>query len=289
MPGGRSHSRADAADDGPLRAGATPAPVQRLGTGLLSDLPGRNCWTMAEHIRDNTPDGLQRPLRRAKWDAGLARDDLRGHVLQHLADKQAVFVMDETGDLKRGTHTVGVQRQYIGTACRTENSQVAGLPHRHRPARARGYRPGPGRRDNGPLGQPATRSTATTRNFEPPLEARELGYVPVALCANRIQARPARSAPTPCSRSYRATPGRSCPPDAARGSPLVRLSSGRDNHRPAGRTPAPADPPQPHHRGAGLLPLPCAPPGPAQHPGHSRGQSLDRRGDVAKFRGIGGT
>ncbi len=45
--------------------------------GLLSDLPRKNCWTIAEHIGDTTPDGLQHLLRRAKWDADLVRDDLR--------------------------------------------------------------------------------------------------------------------------------------------------------------------------------------------------------------------
>lgn len=99
--------------------------IRGLVLGLLSDLPRKNCWTIGEHIGDTTPGGLQHLLRRAKWDADLVRDDLRGYLLEHLADKQAVLVMDETGDLKKGTHTVGVQRQYTGTAGRIENSQVA--------------------------------------------------------------------------------------------------------------------------------------------------------------------
>jgi hypothetical protein len=53
------------------------------------------------------------------------RDDLRGYVLEHFADPGAVLVADETGDLKKGTATVGTQRQYTGTAGRTENAQVA--------------------------------------------------------------------------------------------------------------------------------------------------------------------
>jgi hypothetical protein len=99
--------------------------VRQLILGLPADLPRKNCWTIAEHAGDTTPDGLQHLLGRAKWDAGLVRDDLRDYVLEHLADDQAVLVVDETGDLKKGTHTVGVQRQYTGTAGRIENAQVA--------------------------------------------------------------------------------------------------------------------------------------------------------------------
>ena len=71
------------------------------------------------------PDGLQHLLGRAKWDADAVRDDLRGYVVDHFGDPGAVLVVDETGDLKKGTHTVGVQRQYTGTAGRIENAQVA--------------------------------------------------------------------------------------------------------------------------------------------------------------------
>lgn len=93
--------------------------------GLLADLPRKNCWTIAEHAGSTSPDGLQHLLARAKWDADLVRDDLPAFVLEHLADDQAVLVVDETGDLKKGTRTVGVQRQYTGTARRIENAQVA--------------------------------------------------------------------------------------------------------------------------------------------------------------------
>ncbi|MEU6947442.1 IS701 family transposase [Streptomyces sp. NPDC046316] len=83
--------------------------VRQLMLGLLADLPRKNCWTIAEHV----------------GDADLVRDDLRNYVLEHLADDQAVLVVDETGDLKKGTCTVGVQHQYTGTAGRVENAQVA--------------------------------------------------------------------------------------------------------------------------------------------------------------------
>lgn len=93
--------------------------------GLLSDLPRKNCWTLAEHAGDANPYGLQHLLSRAKWDADAVRDDLRSFVVEQLLDEDAVLVVDETGDLKKGTATVGVQRQYTGTAGRIENSQVA--------------------------------------------------------------------------------------------------------------------------------------------------------------------
>ncbi len=82
--------------------------------GLLSELPRKNCWTIAEWAGEATPDGMQHLLNRAKWDADLVRDDLRGCVVEHLRDDQAVLVVDETDDVKKGTYTVGVQRQYTG-------------------------------------------------------------------------------------------------------------------------------------------------------------------------------
>jgi SRSO17 transposase len=93
--------------------------------GLLAGLPRTNCWTIAEHAGDTDPRGMQRLLSQAVWDAGSVRDDLRGYVTEHLGDPDAVLVVDETGDVKKGTCTVGVQRQYTGTAGRIENSQVA--------------------------------------------------------------------------------------------------------------------------------------------------------------------
>ncbi|GGT21665.1 hypothetical protein GCM10010271_26200 [Streptomyces kurssanovii] len=89
-----------------LRAG-------RLVLGLLSDLPRKNCWTIAEWA--GTPHGMQHLLCRASWDADAVRDDVREYVVEDLHDEAAVLVVDETGDVKKGTHTVGVQRQYTGT------------------------------------------------------------------------------------------------------------------------------------------------------------------------------
>jgi len=93
--------------------------------GLLADLPRKNCWTIAEHAGDPSPDGMQHLLARAVWDHDAVRDDVRAYVVEHLGDPEAVLVVDETGDLKKGTTTVGVKRQYTGTAGRIENAQVA--------------------------------------------------------------------------------------------------------------------------------------------------------------------
>src|SRR6266545_2862790 len=95
--------------------------------GLLADLPRKNCWTIAEHAGKATPDGLQHLLAGAVWDHDAVRDDVRDYLVDHLGDPAAVLVVDETGDLKKGTATVGVQRQYTGTAGRVENAQVAVL------------------------------------------------------------------------------------------------------------------------------------------------------------------
>jgi SRSO17 transposase len=99
--------------------------ARALVLGLLADLPRKNCWTIAEHAGDPSPDGMQHLLSRAVWDEDVVRDDVRAYVIEHLGGPDAVLVIDETGDLKKGTTTVGVQRQYTGTAGRVENAQVA--------------------------------------------------------------------------------------------------------------------------------------------------------------------
>jgi SRSO17 transposase len=99
--------------------------ARALVLGLLADLPSKNCWTIAEHTGQATPDGLQHLLAGAVWDHDGVRDDVRDYLVEHLADPGAVLVVDETGDLKKGTHTVGVARQYTGTAGKVDNAQVA--------------------------------------------------------------------------------------------------------------------------------------------------------------------
>jgi SRSO17 transposase len=92
--------------------------------GLLSGAERKNSWTIAEQAGDLTPDGMQRLLNFYRWDADAVRDDLRCYVLQHLGDPAGVVVADETGFLKKGTKSAGVQRQYSGTAGRIENCQL---------------------------------------------------------------------------------------------------------------------------------------------------------------------
>lgn len=65
-----------------------------LMLGMLSGLDRKNCWTIAEHRGDLTPDGLQHLLARAKWDTGLVRDDLRDNVAAAFAEPDAVLVVD---------------------------------------------------------------------------------------------------------------------------------------------------------------------------------------------------
>jgi SRSO17 transposase len=92
--------------------------------GLLGDVERKNGWQLAEHAGETSPDGIQRLLTTARWDADAVRDDVRAYVIEHLGDPGGVLVVDETGFLKKGTRSAGVQRQYSGTAGRIENCQV---------------------------------------------------------------------------------------------------------------------------------------------------------------------
>jgi SRSO17 transposase len=92
--------------------------------GLLAPLGRKNGWQLAEAAGDRTPDGMQDLLSRMRWDADAVRDDLRAYVVEHLGDPDGVLVLDETGFVKKGEKSAGVQRQYSGTAGRVENCQV---------------------------------------------------------------------------------------------------------------------------------------------------------------------
>ena len=92
--------------------------------GLLSSVERKNGWQLAEQAGDATPDGVQRLPCTYRWDADQVRDDLRDCVVEHLGAADGVLVVDETGFLKKGSQSVGVPRQYSGTAGRIENSQV---------------------------------------------------------------------------------------------------------------------------------------------------------------------
>ncbi|GAA3898135.1 hypothetical protein GCM10022207_78100 [Streptomyces lannensis] len=93
--------------------------------GLLAELPRKDCWTIAEYAGDSSPAGMQHLLSRACWDADRVRDDIRDFVVEYLGNRDSILVVEETGDLKKGAASVGVQRLYTGTAGRIENSQVA--------------------------------------------------------------------------------------------------------------------------------------------------------------------
>jgi SRSO17 transposase len=75
--------------------------------GLLSPIERKNGWHLAEQAGEQTPDGIQRLLNTALWDADLVRDDLCGYVVEHLGEETAVLVVDETGFLKKGPKSVG--------------------------------------------------------------------------------------------------------------------------------------------------------------------------------------
>src|SRR5947209_12718768 len=92
--------------------------------GLLSGISRKTGWLMAEQAGLDRPYRMQSLLGRSAWDADALRDRVRAEVIGVLGDPRGVLVVDETGFLKQGTHSVGVARQYSGTAGRIENCQV---------------------------------------------------------------------------------------------------------------------------------------------------------------------
>lgn len=84
----------------------------------------KNGWTLAEHAGAVSPDGMRRLLRTAGWDVNGVRDDLRGYVLDRLGDRAGVFIVDETGFIKKGVRSAGVRRQYTGTTGKIDNCQL---------------------------------------------------------------------------------------------------------------------------------------------------------------------
>jgi SRSO17 transposase len=105
------------------RAGTRLA-AQQYVRGLASMVERKNSWQLAEHAGHHTPDRLQRLLSCAAWDEAGVREDVRGWAVRALADPDAVLVADDTGFLKKGRSSAGVQRQYSGTAGRIENCQI---------------------------------------------------------------------------------------------------------------------------------------------------------------------
>lgn len=96
----------------------------RFLEGLLARVERKNGWQLAEELGESGPQGMQRLLNAADWDEEAVRDELRGYVMEHLEEEHGVLVVDETGFVKKGKKSVGVARQYSGTAGRRENVQM---------------------------------------------------------------------------------------------------------------------------------------------------------------------
>lgn len=96
----------------------------RYVQGLLAPLERKTGWQLAEALGDSSPAAMQDFLGRTRWDADAVRDDLQTYVIEYLSDDGAVLILDETGFIKKGDRSIGVKRQYSGTAGRIENCQV---------------------------------------------------------------------------------------------------------------------------------------------------------------------
>lgn len=92
--------------------------------GLLAPVERKNSWQVAEAVGDPIPDAMQRLLYRVAWDVDAARDLLQQFSIEQFGEAEGIGIVDETGFLKKGTHSVGVKRQYTGTAGKTENCQI---------------------------------------------------------------------------------------------------------------------------------------------------------------------
>ncbi|MDF3294431.1 IS701 family transposase [Streptomyces silvisoli] len=92
--------------------------------GLIAPLEKKNGWTLSEQVGQLRPDGVQRLLNLSDWDEDAVRDDIRDFAMETIGSPDGVLICDDTGFLKKGTKSAGVQRQYSGTAGRTENCQI---------------------------------------------------------------------------------------------------------------------------------------------------------------------
>jgi SRSO17 transposase len=98
--------------------------AQKYVRGLLAPVDRKNGWQLAEAIGDRIPDSTQRLLYLSRWEADEARDELEQYVIEVFGEAEGIGVVDETGFIKKGQHSVGVKRQYSGTAGKIENCQV---------------------------------------------------------------------------------------------------------------------------------------------------------------------
>ena len=92
--------------------------------GLMATIERKNSWNIAEAVGDKIPDPTQRLLYRARWDDADAGDLLQDFIIEKFGDEEGIGVVDETGFIKKGDKSAGVQRQYSGTAGKTENCQI---------------------------------------------------------------------------------------------------------------------------------------------------------------------
>ena len=297
--------------------------ARSLVLGLLSDLPRKNCWTIAEHAGDTTPHGMQHLLSRAQWDADTVRDDIRTYVVDHLRDEEAVLVVDETGDQKKGATTVGVQRQYTGTAGRIENAQVAVyLVYSARAGHAaidrELYVPRSWTEDRqrcASAGIPAAVGFATkpalaaqmiaraldsgvaarwvagdevyggNPTLHTALEHREIGYVLAVACDHQIATSGGRlRASALVNKMPKACLAEALGRGRGEGPPLLRLGRGRHRRRPPRTPPAPG-PPKPAHTRTRLLPLLFAHRRSTVHTRTGSRAQVDSRGDLPDGKG----
>src|SRR4051812_42416598 len=100
------------------------AAARRYLRGLLAPLPRKNCWQLAEAVGDPDPQPLQRLLYQVAWDADAVQAELQRFVVEAFGHPEAIAVLDESAFVKKGTHSVGVKRQWCGTLGKKENCQV---------------------------------------------------------------------------------------------------------------------------------------------------------------------
>src|SRR3954470_8155776 len=116
----RSRRGSDLCSAGP-KSGRPPEP---FSTACCPGVARKTGWLLAEQAGLDRPYRMQSLLGRSRWDADALRDRTRADAIEALGDRDGVLVVDETGSLKKAEHSVGVARQYSGTAGRIENCQI---------------------------------------------------------------------------------------------------------------------------------------------------------------------
>ena len=174
---------------GAVRPGGAAARVLAYLRGLLGRLERKNGWTLAEHAGEVSPDGMQRLLRTADWDADAVRDDAARLRARAARAPDGVLIVDETGFIKKGIRSAGVARQYTGTTGKIDNCQIGVFLAYATAARAGADRPGalPARRPG-----PRTGSGARAAGI-----GDEVGF------ATKPRAGPAHARPRPGRRACR--------------------------------------------------------------------------------------